>query len=99
MDKKVTLVAKLVGSNIYQANTDALRLLFINHTTGADFFTIKSGDRTLEEFIGNKSVMSRAFNTWHLFKILESNIYLARGEKPSKVVVRNWTSNHTGDKA
>ena len=98
-EKKIPLVAKLVGPHIFQANTNALRILFVNHTTGVEFFTIKSGERTLEEFISNKSVMRRAFNTWHLFKVLESNIYVARGEKTPKVVVRNWTRNHTGDKA
>ena len=98
-DKKVDLIVKLVGCKIYQANVNALRVLFVNFRTGVEFFTIKSGERTLEEFIGNKSVMRRAFNTWYLFKVVESNIYVARGEKTPKVVVRNWTRNHTGDKA
>ncbi len=100
LSNKVALVAKLVGLNIYQEHTTTLRNLFVNFTTGVEFFTIKSGERTLDEFIGNKSMMRRAFFKWHLFNVVEKNIIVCRGKpQKAKVVVRNWTRNHSGDKA
>ncbi len=98
-DKKMKLLVKLVGKKIFVASTDSIRHLFVNYVARKEVYPIKTGNATLEDFIGNMSVMRRAFNEWHKFNIVENNILIERGPKQTKTVVRNWKRNHYGDKA
>lgn len=60
---------------------------------------ITFGRDCLAVYLNNITLKRDFFNKWNIFRVFERGIYVGRGESKSKVVVRNWTRRHTGDKA
>jgi hypothetical protein len=96
--KKVEITSRIIGNfNVWTQNVETLKSL-----TTAAFHSdenITHGRTALAEFLYTISVKRDSFIKWHLFRVVERGIWVGRGERKSKVVVRNWTRHHTGDKA
>ncbi len=83
--------------SMFGSHADTLKVLL-----NAPFCTshnLTSSRTSLADFLHTISAKSDAFNKWRLFLLVETKVVVGRGEKTSKVVVRNWARRHTGDKA
>ena len=90
--KKIQQVGKMVGKKIVNVHATSIRYLIYNYVTSMDLFTTEVGFTSLPDFVNNMSVMRNFFNGWRQVVAIEN-------PKKTKVVVRNWTRNHSGDKA
>ena len=77
-------------------NAETLKVLMQDAFMGTE---TKRGRSALAEFLNTTTVKRDYFIKWFMFRVTERGIWVERGDKKSKVVVRNWTRNHTGDKA
>ncbi len=98
MIKKVEITSRIIGNfNCRITNAETVRLLMkaAFHST----VNVTRARTALAEFLNSITIKRAFFNEWNLFRTIERGVYIARGEKTPKVVVRNWTRRHTGDKA
>ena len=97
-ENKVEITSRIIGNyNIWITNSSTLQSLMNAAFMSTENVTL--GRTNLAEFLNTISVKRDFFIKWQLFRVVEPRIYVARGEKKTKVVVRNWTRRHTGDKA
>ncbi len=96
--KKVEITSRIIGNfNCWINNTETLKPLM----KAAFHSTVKvtCARTALADFLNSITMKRAFFNKWDLFRTVERGVYIARSEKTPKVVVRNWTRRHTGDKA
>ena len=95
--KKVDIVSRIISNfNIWMKNAETLKVLMQDAFMGTE---TKRGRSALAEFLNTTTVKRDYFIKWFMFRVTERGIWVERGDKKSKVVVRNWTRRHTGDKA
>jgi hypothetical protein len=98
--KKVEITSRIIGNfNVWTQNAETLQSLMAAAFPMHSYENITHGQIALAEFLYTISVKRDSFIKWHLFRVVERGVWVGRGEKKSKVVVRNWTRRHTGDKA
>jgi hypothetical protein len=96
--KKVEITSRIIGNfNCWIYNTEKLQELMkaAFHSTS----DVTRNRIALAEFLNSIAVKRNFLNKWHIFRKVERGLYIERGEKTAKVVVRNWNRRHIGDKA
>jgi hypothetical protein len=96
--KKVEITSRIIGNiNCWIYNTDKLKPLLkaAFHSTS----DVTSKRTAVAEFLNSVTVKRNFLSKWYTFHKFERGLYIELGEKPAKVVVRNWNRRHTGDKA